>query len=86
MKQVAGIDFENLLKNKQKYNLLWCEPWPSLDEKWEDTCADVTLRASVDHCINMQRLRIKKIGCPSINDLQLLQDFVVINWAWVVEI
>ena len=76
------MTIEQILKSKAIRYLSWVEPWPAIDSNNDTIYGHVTLRATVQDCINMQRAANNK-NCitAKYTDLQLLNDFIIINWA-----
>jgi len=75
-----------LLESRHTTILEWYEPWPSCGPDGNLLDADVTLRATVHDCINMQRETDKQNGRPITgDDSERLEDFIAIHWAEVVE-
>lgn len=75
-----------LLEDRHEAILEWQEPWPACGPDGNDVEAYITIRASVNDCINLRRKSVKAAGGSTMgNDLSHLADFISNNWARVVE-
>lgn len=73
-----------LLESRHETMLQWCEPRPACGPDGGELHANVTIRAIVHDCINMQRLATKAAGRPTEgNDASHLLDFMAVHWAKV---
>lgn len=76
----------SLLESRHTVMLEWIGPWPACGPEGNIVNAMVTMRATVHDCINLQRAVDKREGRPTIgDDASRLEEFMVINWATVVE-
>lgn len=75
------MSIEELLKRRDEVNLKWVEPWPGQQASGAPAQADVELRATVSHCILIQR----QAGSSKGDDLEVLGDFIAVHWATPVE-
>ena len=73
---------KDLLRSRHTTRLKWCEPWDSIDESGNKINADITLSATVDNCINIQRFNWCREGLDyRAMDEALLCEFIEINFA-----
>lgn len=70
LKQSKLLDIQNKM-------VWWAEPRPGKNAKGEDITANVLLCAPVKECIAMQR-----VSRGNRDEMELLQDFIAIHWAW----
>ena len=74
---------EELLENRTTAKLIWEDPRPAIGPEGNELHADITHSATVQDCINMARYAAKQRGqSAGETDLDLLQDFITVNWAW----
>ena len=73
-----------LLKSRHDTYLEWVEPWPASGPDGKDVSADITIKASVHDCINLRRWHYKLPGGPTLDEHELLADFMSVYWAQVV--
>lgn len=73
-----------LLESRHETTLQWCEPWPACGPEGNDLHANVTIRATVHDCINMQRRVAKAAGRATVgDDANHLLNFMAAHWARV---
>jgi hypothetical protein len=73
-----------LLESRHDTYLEWVEPWPASGPDGKDVEANITIRASVNDCINLRRWHFKLPGQPTLDERELLADFISVYWARVV--
>jgi hypothetical protein len=62
--------------------LVWEEPWDAIGPDGKEVIANVRISASARDCINLERKRLlKERESPSLEDEQLLDNFMVNNYA-----
>jgi hypothetical protein len=78
------VTIDELIENRLTAMLEWPEPWPAIGPDGNDVSAHITLRATVNDCINLSRSAAKAGGRPtSGNDADLLQEFMAVHWATI---
>ena len=82
----GNVSIEELLESRHATVLEWGEPQRACGPEGNPLAAHVSLRATVHDCINLQREVDRRYGCPTTgDDARRLEEFMVVNWAWVVE-
>ena len=74
---------KQLLEKQHSTMVRWKEPRPALDAEGNEVTANVTLEATVHDCINMARMMCKKHNKTCEDEFELLQEFLVIHYAWI---
>lgn len=61
----------------------WRKPRKGMDKEGKEVTANVTLRATPEDCINIQRERVRVLwGQTNPSDEVLLEDFFTTHWAF----
>lgn len=82
---MPDISIDELLTQRYAHRLSWCEPYPGRAADYNPVTANVTLSATVQDCIAIQRqANSNGVLKLSLSDRDLLLDFMAINWATVV--
>jgi hypothetical protein len=77
---------KQLLEDRHRYWLEWSEPWPALGPQDNKIDAHITLSATVNDCVNLQRVKWHDHGSEHLGrDSDLLDEFIAINWTTVIE-
>lgn len=75
-----------MLENRHNTHLYWDEPRAACGPMGEDLTSHTRLTATVNDCINIQRLANSMRGKTyQGNDDKLLEDFMTNHWAKVVK-
>ena len=79
------ITAEEMLQQQETLRLCWVDPWPGMTADGRPLDIAVKHSATVRECIQMQRAaRAKQTGTlEGVLDLDLLLDFMAVNWASV---
>ena len=80
------ITIKEILKNPEKYRIVWAEPWAAIDETGKEVTAVVGHSISIKDCINVSRYACSKLNEKRKNKVildeqGLLEEFMVIHWA-----
>ena len=78
---------EEILNNRHKIFLFWNDPFEGLDSRGNSVSLNAVMKMSVNDCICfMRRACSENSGKPCyLSEEQLLNEFIVVNWAWFKE-
>lgn len=86
MSDQTAIFIEELIEAMHEKCLEWTELRPACSADGGQLGSYITLRATINDCINMQRLSARRVGQPVTgNDGNYLSDFMVTHQAYVID-
>ena len=75
----------DMLEHRKTLRLRWFEPWPGLSRSRKPVDAHVTISATIDDCVNMQRMsEAKSHPKQRSKDKELLFHFIATRYAELV--
>ena len=79
------MEVNEMLEARHETLLEWDDPWEACGPDGNEITANVTHRATVHDCINIERRHAKLRKHPTCgSNAEFLLDFISVNWARVI--